>query len=101
MLLHHVCVQLYLYSQHLTDSTLSGRLAKAAQLEPPTLQDLTRPDGPRTRKIISGLHNFMLFRAQSSDVVEKYQKRAQGVVEREAQLDYEMTQMQERLDKLK
>jgi hypothetical protein len=79
----------------------SARLCKTAQIDSYTLQDLTRPEPGRTRKILSGLHNFMLFRQQMAPTTEKHLKRFDEAVERESQLDYELEEKKQRIKELK
>ncbi|KDQ18131.1 hypothetical protein BOTBODRAFT_551020 [Botryobasidium botryosum FD-172 SS1] len=77
-----------------------GRLAKVARIESFTMQDLTRPEGLRTRKILSGIHNVMLCMQQHDEVLEKTMKKSQEAPEREAQLEYELEQIRSKLDEL-
>lgn len=73
-------VPLMMFHQHVTN------LAKIAQVDFFTLQDLTRPDPARTRKILSALVNFAKFKQERQATVDEVAGRSEKLKERRDKL---------------
>ncbi|EOR01012.1 SUMO-conjugating enzyme ubc9 [Wallemia ichthyophaga EXF-994] len=73
-------VPLMMFHQHVTN------LTKIAQVDFFTLQDLTRPDAARTRKILSALVNFAKFKQERQATVDGVAARSEALKERRGEL---------------
>lgn len=69
-----------MFHQHVTN------LTKIAQVDFFTLQDLTRPDAARTRKILSALVNFAKFKQERQATVDGVAARSEALKERRGEL---------------
>lgn len=102
---HHLLVTLLTYLPSITclsdERNDSAHLCAAAKVDSYVLQDLTRPESARTRKILSGFHNFMLHRHERLPVTDKYLTDFDNAVEKELQLDYEIEEKKRRIKELK
>ncbi|TIA89448.1 hypothetical protein E3P99_02075 [Wallemia hederae] len=88
-------VPLMMFHQHVTN------LTKIAQVDFFTLQDLTRPDATRTRKILSALVNFAKFKHERQATVDAIATKSDKLKERRDKLLADNEKLRSEANKLR
>lgn len=84
-----------MFHQHVTN------LTKIAQVDFFSLQDLTRPDPARTRKILSALVNFAKFKHERQSTVDAVAAKSDKLKERRDKLRADNERLRTETNKLR